>query len=100
MPNRWPINSGSWSDSAIWSGSLIPNAADDVFLNNQTVTLDQTIIVRSINNTATGSAIAGGQLNIYSDYDIAATPTGISSNGATVTGGFIKYYNTGSITYH
>ena len=98
MPNRWPINSGSWSDSAIWSGSLIPNAADDVFLNNQTVTLDQTIIVRSINNTATGSAIAGGQLNIYSDYDIAATPTGISSNGATVTGGFIKYYNTGSIT--
>jgi len=98
MANRWPITSGSWSNSAIWSGSLIPNAADDVFLNNQTVTLDQTIIVRSINNTATGSAIAGGQLNIYSDYDIAATPTGISSAGATVTGGFIKYYNTGSIT--
>ena len=98
MPNRWPITNGNWSNAAIWSGSLIPNAADDVFLNNQTVTLDQTIIVRSINNTATGSAIAGGQLNIYSDYDIAATPTGISSNGATVTGGFIKYYNTGSIT--
>jgi hypothetical protein len=98
MPNRWPINSGSWSDSAIWSGSLIPNAADDVFLNNQTVTLDQTIIVRSINNTATGSAIAGGRLNIFSDYNITATPTGIRSDGATVTGGYIKYYNTGSIS--
>jgi hypothetical protein len=98
MPNRWPINSGSWSDSAIWSGSLIPTASDDVFLNNQTVTLDQTIIVRSINNTATDSAIAGGQLNIFSDYNITATPTGISSNGATVTGGYIKYYNTGSIS--
>jgi hypothetical protein len=98
MPNRWPINSGSWSDSTIWSGSLIPTASDDVFLNNQTVTLDQTIIVRSINNTATGSAIAGGLLNIYSDHDIACTPTGISSNGATVTGGYIKYYNTGSIS--
>jgi hypothetical protein len=98
MPNRWPINSGSWSDSAIWSGSLIPTASDDVFLNNQVVTLDQTIIVRSINNTATGSAVAGGLLNIFTDYDITATPTGISSAGATVTNGFIKYYNTGSIT--
>ena len=98
MPNRWPINSGNWSNSAIWSGSLIPTASDDVFLNNQTVTLDQTIIVRSINNTATGSAIAGGQLNIFSDYNITATPTGISSNGAIVTGGYIKYYNTGSIS--
>jgi hypothetical protein len=37
MPNRWPINSGSWSDSAIWSGSLIPTASDDVFANNQTI---------------------------------------------------------------
>ena len=97
MPNRWPISSGNWSNAAIWSGSIIPTASDDVFLNNQTVTLDQTIIVRSINNTATGSAIAGGQLNIFSDYNITATPNGISSNGATVTGGYIKYYNTGSI---
>lgn len=98
MANTWPINSGSWSDPTIWSGSLVPTASDDVFMNNQTVTLDQTIIVRSINNTATGSAIAGGLLNIYSDYNITATPNGISSNGATVTGGYIKYYNSGSIT--
>jgi hypothetical protein len=97
MPNRWPINSGSWSNSAIWSGSLIPTASDDVFLNNRFVTLDQDITVASLNNTATGSAIAGGQLNISSDYNITATPNGISSNGATVTGGYIKYYNTGSI---
>ena len=98
MANRFPINSGSWSDAAIWSGSLIPTASDDVFLNNQIVTLDQTIIVSSIRNTATGSAIAGGRLNILSDYNITATPNGISSLGATVTGGYIKYYNTGSIT--
>jgi hypothetical protein len=104
MPNRWPINSGSWSDSAIWSGSLIPTASDDVFMNNQTVTLDQTVIVRSIRNTATGSAVVGGLLNIYTDYNIECTTTqsvsagGLDSNGATVTGGFVKYYNTGSIT--
>ena len=98
MANRWPINSGSWSDSAIWSGSLIPTAADDVFLNNRTVTLDQTITVRSINNTATGSAVVGGLLNIFGDFNIIATPNGISSGGAAVTNGYIKYYNSGSIT--
>jgi len=98
MANTWPINSGSWSDPTIWSGSLVPTASDDVFMNNQTITLDQTITVRSINNTATSSAIAGGQLNIFTDYDITATPNGISSAGATVTGGYIKYYNSGSIT--
>jgi hypothetical protein len=98
MPNRWPINSGSWSDAAIWSGSLIPTASDDVFLNNQTVTLDQNVTVASIRNVATGSAAAGGQLNIFSDYNITATPNGIDSFGATVTGGFVKYYNSGSIT--
>jgi len=104
MPNRWPINSGSWSNAAIWSGSLIPTASDDVFLNNQTVTLDQTVTVRSIRIGSTGSAVAGGQLNIFSDYNITATTTqsvdagGLDSNGATVTGGFVKYYNSGSIT--
>jgi hypothetical protein len=104
MPNRWPIISGNWSDAAIWSGSLIPTASDDVFLNNQTVTLDQTVIVRSIRNTATGSAVANGLLNIYADYNITCTTTqsvnvgGLDSSGATVAGGFVKYYNTGSIT--
>jgi hypothetical protein len=104
MPNRWPINSGSWSVAATWSGSLIPTASDDVFLNNQTITLDQTVTVRSIRNSATSSAVAGGLLNIYADYDITCTTTqsvnagGLDSSGAIVTGGFVKYYNTGSIT--
>jgi len=104
MPNIWPIASGNWSDSAIWSGSIIPTASDDVFLNNQTVTLDQTVVVRSIRTSATGSAVVGGLLNIYSDYNITCTTTqsvnagGLDSNGATVTGGFTKYYNSGSIT--
>jgi hypothetical protein len=77
---------------------LIHTASDDVFLNNQTVKLDKTVTVRSIRNTTTGSAAAGGQLNIYSDYNITATPNGIDSSGATVTNGFIKYYNSGSIS--
>jgi hypothetical protein len=98
MPNRWPITSGNWSNAAIWSGSLIPTASDDVFLNNQTVTLDQDITVVSIRNAASASAIvAGGRIEIYSDYNITATPNGFQPYSNSVTNGFIQYFNTGSI---
>jgi hypothetical protein len=66
MPNRWPINSGSWSNAAIWSGSLIPTASDDVFTNNQIVFVDTDVTIRSIQNSATGSAIASAaQANCF-----------------------------------
>jgi len=94
MPNRWPISSGNWSNSSIWSGSIIPTASDDVFLNNQTVTLDQNVTVVSIRNAATGSAVNGGRIEIYSDYNITTTflPSRPETNG------YIQYFNTGSIT--
>ena len=66
MPNRWPINSGSWSNAAIWSGSLIPTASDDVFTNNQRVNIDIDVTIRSIRNSATGSAVASAaQANCF-----------------------------------
>ena len=97
MPNRWPINSGSWSNSAIWSGSLIPTASDDVYLNNQVVTLDQNITVASIRNVNITGVTAGGRINILGDYNITATGNGITGNTDT-TNGMIQYFNTGSIT--
>jgi hypothetical protein len=98
MPNRWPIASGNWSDSAIWSGSLIPTASDDVFLNNQTVTLDQNVTVQSIRNTATGSVLVNGQLDILGDYNIIATGLGLVGGNVTITNFPIRYFNSGSIT--
>ena len=66
MANRWPINSGSWSNSVIWSGSLIPTASDDVFTNNKIVFVDTDVTIRSIRNSATGSAIASAaQANCF-----------------------------------
>ena len=66
MPNRWPITSGSWSNAAIWSGSLIPTASDDVFTNNQIVFVDTDVTIRSIRNSATGSAVASSaQANCF-----------------------------------
>lgn len=66
MPNRWPISTGNWSDPTIWSGSLIPTASDDVFTNNQRVNIDTNVTIRSIRNSATGSAIASAaQANCF-----------------------------------
>jgi hypothetical protein len=102
MPNRWPINSGSWSDPLIWSGSIIPTASDDVFLNNQVVTLDQTITVRSIRNFPTSSASAGGRIEIYGNYNISAnsiTATShVSATPLTLGPGLVTFYGTGSST--
>jgi hypothetical protein len=102
MPNRWPITSGNWSNAAIWSGSLIPTASDDVFLNNQVVTLDQTITVRSIRNFPTGSVSAGGRIEIYSNYDISASAitatSHVSVTPVTVGPGLVTFYGTGSST--
>ena len=95
MPNRWPIASGNWSNAAIWSGSIIPTASDDVFMNNQIVTLDQNVTVVSIRNIATGSAIAGGRIEIYGNFNISAS---FIRSGTTIPTGLISFYGTGSST--
>ena len=103
MPNRWPINSGSWSDPLIWSGSIIPTASDAVFMNNRVVTLDQNIQVISINNVATGGAVAGGRIEIYGNFNISASfiranGANLSSNPQFAGPGLISFYGTGSST--
>jgi hypothetical protein len=100
MPNRWPITSGNWSDSAIWSGSIIPTASDDVFTNNQVITIDQNIAVRSLQNGATGSAVAGGWYAISSSIAITAS-IGIQTGttvASIITNGMIQVVTTGSVT--
>ena len=67
MPNRWPISSGNWSNAAIWNGSLIPTASDDVFSNNFTVNIDTSFEVLSLSSAASASAVvAGGSFNFNS----------------------------------
>jgi hypothetical protein len=72
MPNRWPIADGNWSNSAIWSGSIIPTASDDVFANNKTVTIDTNITVASLRVSATGSAAAGGTFLLTDNITVTA----------------------------
>jgi hypothetical protein len=82
MPNRWPIASGNWSNAAIWSGSIIPTASDDVFANNRTVTIDTNIQVLSLRTTATASAVSGGLFVSTNNIDIKATGIGILAGGS------------------
>lgn len=100
MANRWPISSGNWSDSAIWSGSLIPTSEDDVFANNQVITIDQNIAIRSLQNGATGSAVAGGYYAISSSIAITASVGLLTGTAAAsvITNGMIQVVTTGSIT--
>jgi hypothetical protein len=87
MPNRWPIANGNWSDSAIWSGSIIPTASDDVFANNRLVTVDQNITVISLRNSSTTGVTQGGRFIIVDSYIISAsTITGTANSCLIYTG--------------
>ena len=77
MANRWPIASGNWSDSAIWSGSLIPTSADDVYANNQTVYIDTDITVLTLRNASIAGVTLGGAF--YLNNAITASTT--AANG-------------------
>ena len=78
MPNRWPISSGNWSNPAIWSGSLIPTASDDVFANNFTINMNTSFEVLSLRSTPSGSVVtAGGTFN-FNTGDISGSITGTS----------------------
>lgn len=94
MALRFPINSGSWSDSAIWSGSLIPTSVDDVHANNRTVIIDQDVTVLSLKTTSSGSAVAGGGFTLIGDYTVNALTSG--SGFIAGTSNVINYLGSGS----
>lgn len=77
MPNRWPISSGNWSNPAIWSGSLIPTASDDVYSNNFTINMDTSFEVLSLRSTAITGVTAGGIYN-FNSGSISGSITSIS----------------------
>ena len=84
MPNRWPITSGNWSNAAIWSGSIIPTASDDVFANNQTVTIDQDITVTSLRNSSGTGITQGGRFVLLNNNIISASTIAGTSNSCLI----------------
>jgi len=76
MALRYAVATGNWSNTATWDGGTLPTAADDVFSNNFTVTIDSTFTVLSIRSTLNASApviAAGGQFRYANGGNLTCT---------------------------
>jgi len=88
MATRYAVATGNWSNTATWDGGTLPTAADDVFSNNFTVTIDGTFTVLSIRNTSNASPViaAGGQFRYANGGNLTCTAsTGIIVGSTTPT---------------
>jgi hypothetical protein len=81
--------SGNWSNTATWVGGVVPAAGDDVYSNNNIVTIDVSTTVNSINNIGYSTVEA---IPIMTSN---TTPSGIaSSNTGTPWLAFDRNFNT------
>ena len=111
MALRYAVATGNWSNTATWDGGTLPTAADDVFSNNFTVTIDGTFTVLSIRNTlnAVPVIVAGGQFRYANGGNLTCTAaqaiyvgsttpplemTLASPNAGTFTGNILTVTNT------
>lgn len=76
MAVRFAIASGNWSNTAIWDNGALPLAADDVYANSYTVTIDQNVTVNTLRNDT---------LNIYVPNIATPAMTGNNTPSGLVT---------------
>ena len=80
MATRFATATGVWSNTAIWDGGTLPLSDDTVHPNGFTVTIDQDVIIASLNNNIspvylpgmpipkmTGNTVPSGTVNAGSD---------------------------------
>ncbi len=92
MADRFAINAGNWSNTAIWSdtaggagGASVPTTGDAAHLNNRTVTVDTDITCDSITTRALNGATAGGTLTITANRTVNAAIWPGSTTVATIS---------------
>ena len=83
--------SGNWSDPDIWYGGIFPSINDAVYLNGNTVVIDQDIEVFSLTNEQTyediptlGELIVNDNITIKADIFSGLGPL-INFNGSEIT---------------
>ena len=96
MADRWAVANGNWSNTATWNGGTLPTAADDVFADGFSVTINQNVTVLSVRTTQRSGGTAGGGFTLNAGFAltadvIAGTTTCVtfnatSPNSATITG--------------
>jgi hypothetical protein len=95
------VKSGNWSDTTVWSTSSLPGVDDDVFNNGNTVTVNISTRVKSINrNTGSSSRfILSSNVSLTANvinWVVGSTTgaiefTSSSPNSAEIVGNFIPY---------
>ena len=71
MAVKWPLANGNWSNAANWNDGTLPQAGDDVYADNKTITIDvATITVLSIRTDVRIGGTAGGRFNLGSGIPI------------------------------
>jgi hypothetical protein len=68
----YATKTGVWSDTTVWSTGALPTSADDVYTNAFTVSIDQSISVKSLKKSANASPVitAGGNFNVTASATI------------------------------
>jgi hypothetical protein len=86
MPDKWPLANGNWSNSANWNGGTLPVDGDDIYLDNRTITLDQTINLPNARllTTARSGGTAGGVLTVTSPTTADVTLLSIVAGASVV----------------
>lgn len=86
MANYRAVANGNWSVLTTWqdnstgsfvASTVLPGAADDVYSNNFTVTIDQNATILSLRNTSATGITAGGRFLLTNGITVNATGTGL-----------------------
>jgi hypothetical protein len=106
MANVFATKNGNWNDVTVWNTGALPTAADDVFTNNFTVSVNTNFTVLSLRNTSATGIAAGGTFN-FNTAGVTGTltsPTQAIFHGAvnmftiTATSGIVTVSSTVDLT--
>ena len=86
MANVYAVKSGNWSDTTVWNTGALPTAADDVYSNNFTVTVDVSPTILTVRSTSASGIIAGGTFVLSNGITLTCTnPIGGNGSGTLLT---------------
>ena len=85
MAIRYAVANGNWSNTATWNGGTLPASGDDVYTNNFTVSIDQSITAKSLKKISNGSPAitAGGSFTVTAAATVTITDGIAAADNAT-----------------